>query len=212
MRRLGAALGLALVLGAALPGAVDAASIERTFPVGNEPFGVTIDPVDGRIYVANSDQLSNRPGFLSVIDPTAALPCTPTSCAVRSIALASPPVMSALDRGLGRLFVTTANRTLTFVDVATQSVVNTIPNAGAVGVAVDEAAHHVYASSVTSLLKVDGVTGAVLRTAIAGPQSPLTLRCSRARSSPSAGASKETTWPHACTPVSVRPAAVRTTS
>jgi hypothetical protein len=77
--------------------------------------------------------------------------------------------MSALDRGLGRLFVTTANRTLTFVDVATQSVVNTIPNAGAVGVAVDEAAHHVYASSVTSLLKVDGVTGAVLRTAIAGP-------------------------------------------
>ena len=169
MRRLGAALGLALVLGAALPGAVDAASIERTFPVGNEPFGVTIDPVDGRIYVANSDQLSNRPGFLSVIDPTAALPCTPTSCAVRSIALASPPVMSALDRGLGRLFVTTANRTLTFVDVATQSVVNTIPNAGAVGVAVDEAAHHVYASSVTSLLKVDGVTGAVLRTAIAGP-------------------------------------------
>jgi DNA-binding beta-propeller fold protein YncE len=168
MRRLGAALGLALVLSAALPGAADAASIERTLPVGNEPFGVTIDPADGRIYVANSDHGSNNPGFLSVVDP-ASPPCTPQSCGVKTIALASPPTMSALDRGLGRLFVTTFNRTLTFVDIATQSVVNTVPNAGMLGVAVDEATHHVYAASQTSLSMVDGATGAVLHTASAGP-------------------------------------------
>jgi DNA-binding beta-propeller fold protein YncE len=77
--------------------------------------------------------------------------------------------MSALDRGLGRLFVTSVNRTLTFIDVATQSVVNTIPNAGALGVAVDEATHRVYAAAVTSLSMVDGVTGRVLHTATAGP-------------------------------------------
>jgi DNA-binding beta-propeller fold protein YncE len=167
MRRLGAALGLALVLSAALPGAADAATIERTFQVGNEPFGVTVDPSDGRVYVANSDQGSNRPGVLSVVDP--AVSCSPSSPCVTTIALASPPTMSALDRSLGRLYVTTANRTLTFVDLATRSVVMTIPNAGGLGVAVDEATHTVYAAAVTSLSMVDGVTGAVLHTATAGP-------------------------------------------
>src|SRR5687767_3388729 len=145
MRRLGAALGLALVLSGALPGVAHAASIERSFPVGNEPFGVTIDPADGRIYVSNSDRGSSNPGVLSVVDPTSP-PCTPQPCGMKTIALASPPVMSALDRDLGRLFVTTHNRTLTFVDIATQSVVNTVPNAGMLGVAVDETTHHVYAA------------------------------------------------------------------
>src|SRR6266850_3052180 len=168
MRRLGTALGLALVLGATLPGVADAATIERTFPVGNEPFGVTVDPADGRIYVANSDQGSTRPGVLSVVDPTSP-PCSPSACGVKTIALASPPTMSALDRGLGRLFVTTANGALNFVDVATQAVVNTVANTGSLGVAVDEATHHVYAASVTRLSMVDGETGAVLHTAIAGP-------------------------------------------
>ncbi len=168
MRHLGAALVLALVLSAALPSAAGAASIERTYPVGNEPFGVAIDPSDGRIYVANSDHGSNNPGFLSVVDPTSP-PCTPQSCGVKTIALASPPTMSALDSGLGRLFVTTVNSTLTFVDIATQSVINTIPNAGKLGVAVDEATHHVYAASQTSLSMVDGAGGTVLHTATAGP-------------------------------------------
>jgi hypothetical protein len=167
MRRLGVALGLALVLSAALPARADAATIERTYNVGNEPFGVTIDPVDGRVYVANSDQGSSRPGVLSVVDPS--VTCSPSTPCVRAIALASPPTLSALDRVLGRLYVTTANRTLTFVDIASQSVVNTIPNAGALGVAVDEATHRVYAASVTALTMVDGVSGAVLATASAGP-------------------------------------------
>lgn len=174
MRRLGAALGLALVLTASLPGPAAASSIERTFPVGNEPFGVTIDPADGRIYVANSDGGSDQPGVLSVVDP-ASPPCSPSSCGVKTIALDSPPTMSALDRGLGRLFVTTFDRTLTFVDTATQSVANTIPNAGSIGVAVDEATHYVYAAthsdpdSTTSLSMVHGVTGNVLHTAIPAP-------------------------------------------
>jgi hypothetical protein len=168
MRQLGATLGLALIICASLAGAADAASLERTYPVGNEPFGVTIDPADGRIYVANSDQGSNRPGSLSVVDPASTCSPSPSSPCVSTIALASPATMSALDRGLGRLFVTTAGRALVFVDVATQTVVNTIPGAGGLGVAVDEATHHVYAAAVTSLSMVDGVTGSVLHTATAG--------------------------------------------
>ena len=166
MRRFGTALGLALLLSATMPAAVDAATIERTYSVGNEPFGVTIDPADGRVYVANSDGGSTNPGFLSVFDPSVS--CSPSSPCVTTIALASPPAMSALDRGLGRLFVTTANRTLTFVDIATRSVVNTVPNAGGIGVVVDEASHTVYAAAATSLSMVDGVTGTVLHTAPAG--------------------------------------------
>ena len=168
MRQLGAVLGLALVLSAALPDAADAASIERTFFVGNEPFGVTIDPSDGRVYVSNTDGGSNNPGFLSVVD-SAFPPCPPYPCGLKPIALASPPTMSVLDQGIRRLFVTTANRTLTFVDLATQSVAKTIPNAGGLGVAVDEATHHVYAAAITSLSMVDGVSGDVLHTATAGP-------------------------------------------
>ena len=142
--------------------------------MGNEPFGVTIDPADGRIYVANSDGGSNNPGFLSVVDPMSP-PCSPNLCGVKTIALDSPPTMSALDRGLGRLFVTTFDGTLTFVDTATQSVANTIPNVGSIGVAVDEATHYVYAAThmranaPTSLAMVDGVTGTVLHTAIPAP-------------------------------------------
>ena len=167
MRLIGAAFGLALILSAALSSAANAASVVWAYPVGNEPFGVTIDPSDGRIYVANSDGGTNNPGFLSVVDP--ALSCSPSSCPLTQIALDSSPTMSVLDRGLGRLFVTTHNRTLTFVDIATQSVVNRIPNAGMLGVAVDEATHHVYAASETSLSMVDGVTGSVLHTATVTP-------------------------------------------
>ena len=68
-----------------------------------------------------------------------------------------------------RVMFNPVSRTLTFVDVATQSVVNTVPNAGMLGVAVDETTHHVYAASQTSVSMVDGVTGAVLHTASAGP-------------------------------------------
>ena len=167
MRLIGAAFGLALVLSATLSGAADAASVVWQYPVGNEPFGVTIDPSDGRIYVANSDHGSNNPGFLSVVDP--GLSCSPSSCPLTQIALDSPPSMSALDRGLGRLFVTTHDRTLTFVDIATQSVINRISNAGMLGVAVDEATHRVYAASQTSLSMVDGATGSVLQTATVTP-------------------------------------------
>jgi hypothetical protein len=167
MQRLGAALGLALALSLALQSSAAAAGIESTRPVGNEPFGVTIDPADGRIYVTNSDGGSGNPGVLSVVDPS--IPqCPPNSCGVTSIALGSPPVMSVLDRGLRKLFVTTADRTLTVVDVATQSVVQTIPDAGGLGIAIDEPAHRVYAASQTSLSMVDGITGTVLRTVPAG--------------------------------------------
>src|SRR5438094_756505 len=121
MRLLGAAFGLALILGAALPNAADAASVVWAYPVGNEPFGVTIDPSDGRIYVANSDGGTNNPGFLSVVDP--ALSCSPSSCPLTQIALASSPTMSADDLSfVGEVLLPEVPRLALAVDTARQLV------------------------------------------------------------------------------------------
>src|SRR5437879_13437701 len=52
MRRL--VVALALVASVALPHPALAAGIAASWPVGHQPFGVAIDPTDGRVYVANS--------------------------------------------------------------------------------------------------------------------------------------------------------------
>ncbi|HEY3126813.1 MAG TPA: hypothetical protein VGK07_07115, partial [Candidatus Limnocylindria bacterium] len=161
MRRLGATLAVALILNVIAPQQAAAATIERTYPVGNEPFGVTVDPSDGRVYVANSDQGDGRPGVLSVVDPS--------TNSVTSIPLVASPIMSALDRGLGRLFVTTANNDLDIIDVASQTVVTTVPNIGSLGVAVDETTHHVYVAGISSMSMIDGATGSMLHREPAGP-------------------------------------------
>jgi hypothetical protein len=49
------------------------------------------------------------------------------------------------------------------------------------------------------------------RTTTAGPHSRLTARWRVSGSNRSGGASKLTTWPQACTPVSVRPAQISST-
>src|SRR6266542_115985 len=157
MRRIATSICLALVLQLQLPQSAQAATIERTYTVGIEPFGVTIDPLDGRVYVADSDGgAADHPGVLSVLDPR--------SDQITNISLASPPIVSALDRTLGRLFVTTSQSALAVVDTATQSVVQTIPGVASLGVAVDDATHVVYAGTVSSLSKLDGATGSVLQT------------------------------------------------
>ncbi len=57
-----------------------------------------------------------------------------------------------------------------------------------------------------------GSTTSTARTAIAGPNDELSDRCSPTASNRSESASNVTTCPHACTPVSVRPAPTRDTS
>jgi YVTN family beta-propeller protein len=155
MRRLGAALGLVLVLGTALPGGADAASVAQSWAVDAEPFGVTVDPRDGRVFVANSDSFNPRGGgILSIIDPR-----SPNATA---IAVVSRPIMSVVDPSLGRLFVTTASNRFLVIALETMSVQNERPDSGGLGIAVDQETHRVYATWSQGLSVFDGGTGLLL--------------------------------------------------
>jgi YVTN family beta-propeller protein len=143
------------------PGSVDAASVAQTWPVDKEPFGVTVDPRDGLVYVANSDA-SISPfggGLLSIIDPMSSSP--------RTVALSYKPIMSAIDPSLGRLFVTTARDWLLVIDLQAMSEVNRSLGGG-LGIAVDQQTHRVYSTWSEGLAVMDGATG-VQVTRLAAP-------------------------------------------
>src|SRR5713101_2680197 len=165
MRRLVAALCVAVLLSVGLPVHATAASVAQTWPVGIEPFGVTIDPRDGKVYVAISDH-NNWYGteYMWAIDPSVPLPWDPT--ALPRFQLPRTQVMSVLDQDLDRLFVSTAGG-LAVVDVPTHAVIANVALGATAGVALDRATHHVYVTGGTSLnavALVDGVSGNVLVT------------------------------------------------
>lgn len=156
MRRLAVAACVLLLMTLVLPSQATALTVTRTWGVGVEPFGVTIDPRDGRIYVAISDHYnySGSPENMWIVDP--AVPYGST------ISLPAPQVMSVLDTALDRLFVTAG--ALTVVDTNTHAILASIPNVGVLGVALDPATHHVFSSSLHGLALVDGTTATVLAT------------------------------------------------
>lgn len=136
-----------------------AATVATTYPLGIEPFGVTIDPRDGKVFVAISDHNNwYGPEYMWAIDPASPPPWD------------SPPrfqlprvqMMSILDISLDRLFVST-NDGLTIVDPHTHAVLATVALGGVgVGLALDAATHHVYVATLNGAALVDGTTGAVL--------------------------------------------------
>lgn len=164
MRHFALAAAFVCALGAALAApAIGATVVAQWSTYGSEPFGLTVDPGTGVLYVANNDHLnSSSPGTMAVIDPAA-----PPSPYPTTITFPTPPTMSVIDPALGRLFVTTSDGTLAIVDVATRSTIATLPGAGALGIALDPAAHRVYASWVRGLSAVDGASGAVVASASA---------------------------------------------
>ena len=97
MRRLGAAIGLTLVLSAALPATADAASVVATYPVGRQPIAVVSDPLDGRLYVANSGTITpTGTGTISVVHPA--------SASVTTLTTSKPSGLLALDSAARRLY------------------------------------------------------------------------------------------------------------
>jgi YVTN family beta-propeller protein len=69
-------------------------SVIATIPVGNNPFGVAINPTNGLVYVANSDS-----GTVSVIDPK-------TNTVVTTIPVGSSPTGVAINPTNGLVYVT----------------------------------------------------------------------------------------------------------
>lgn len=153
MRRTAIALVCALLMAAAWPSAARAAVLQQSWPAGHEAFGVTVDPRDGRLYVATSDHNNwNLPTPMYIVDP---------ATGASSFTLPAPQVMSALDTSLDRLFVTMTSG-LGFVDVPTRTLTTTVPTGAGAGLALDPATHHVYVATISGLSLVDGTNGAVL--------------------------------------------------
>jgi len=162
MRQLGAALGLAFVLTIALPGPAAADSILQTWQVGEEPFGLAVDPTDGRIFVANSWSPSTGPvgpGSISVINP---------SSGQRSVIVTSGPAdFVALDPVHRRLYSSNADHSLQVFDLDTRSLIARLP-VGGLGLAVDPLTQRVYVVDLNSagsfLTVVDGSTNTIVQT------------------------------------------------
>src|SRR5712691_6705419 len=138
MRQLAAALGLALIITIALPRAAAADSIVQTWQVGEEPFGLAVDPTDGRIFVANSKYPSTGPvgpGSISVIDPRSGQ---------RSVIVTSGPAdLVAVDPIHRRLYSSNADHSLEVFDLDTLGLVARLP-VGGLGLAVDPSTQRVY--------------------------------------------------------------------
>jgi DNA-binding beta-propeller fold protein YncE len=155
MRRL-VVLGLVGALAFTFVGspASRAATIATTWSVGHQPTGVVVDPIDGRVYVANEGTtMPDGSGRVFVVDPV--------SGAVSQIPTSGASGLVALDVAARRLYSSNANRTVDVIDLATQSVVATLP-VGGLGIAVDEATHNVYVAGGSDIALIDGATNTVV--------------------------------------------------
>jgi YVTN family beta-propeller protein len=139
MRRLLAVMPLIVAI--ALPQSAAAATVKTTFSVGAQPFGVAVDPVNGRVYVANSGGST-----VSAVDPSTG--------AVTSASVGGQPGLLALDAATRRLYVSNGDKTLSMVDVTTMRTVATSFDAGGLGIAVDPAANLAFVASGDSFASV----------------------------------------------------------
>ncbi|HEV8534728.1 MAG TPA: hypothetical protein VGR87_03270 [Candidatus Limnocylindria bacterium] len=150
MRRLVVALVLASLVALSLQ--ATAATIATSFPVGHQPFGVAVDPTDGRVFVANTG--SNT---VSVVNPSAGT--------VTSVDVGLQPGLLAVDGPARRLYVSNGgDKSLTVIDLTNLSVVTTIPVTGGLDVAADPAGHRAFVAGGNQLVVVNTLTNTVART------------------------------------------------
>ena len=129
--------------------------IVATWPVGHQPFGIAIDPSDGRVFVANSGTTVNP--TVSVVNPAAGT--------VASLATSGTSDLVAVDSAARRLYSSNANSTLDVFDLANGARIATVAVGAGLGVAVDPATRRVYVAGGTGpFAVVDGVTNSVVAT------------------------------------------------
>ena len=160
MRRLSTAIAAILLIALALPSVADAVAVTRTYPVGHEPFGVAVDPTDGRVYVANSnttDPLGN--GRVSVVEPV--------SGSVTSLATSGVADFVSVDGAARRMYSSNANRTLDIFDLVSGARINTLA-VGGLAMALDAPGQRLYVAGARDVAVIDTATGALLAT-IAAP-------------------------------------------
>jgi hypothetical protein len=179
MRRLGAILCLALTLSVGLTERAAADSIQRTWEVVDEPFGIVVDPTDGRVYVANSKIASWPAPSITVVDPSR------TTGGVTQLMTSGAPAWLAVDPIHRRLYSSNQDRTLQVFDLTTMSLEKTF-DVGGLGVVVDPATRRVFVvdhfanglpgGPAISVVAIDGETNTIVDTEPAPPAPPGTPR------------------------------------
>src|SRR5256886_2389920 len=149
------AFAVALFAASAFTQRAQANGIVATWPVGHQPFGIAVDPSDGRVFVANSGATTNP--TVSVVDPGTG--------SVTNLATSGTSDLVAVDSAARRLYSSNANGTLDVFDLSNGARVATVAVGAGVGVAVDPATRRVYVAGATwPLAAVDGVTNSVVAT------------------------------------------------
>jgi YVTN family beta-propeller protein len=97
-------------------------NISEPIEVGNSPFGVTVDPITNKLYVANI--LDNT---ISVIDYVTYVDHTYIARVIDNVTVGIFPTAVAADSNSGRVYVTNSgNNTVSVIDGATNKVVGNI--------------------------------------------------------------------------------------
>ena len=149
-----AAFAAALLVASAFTQRAQANGIVATWAVGHQPFGIAVDPSDGRVFVANSGATMNP--TVSVVNPATG--------SVASLATSGTSNLVAVDSAARRLYSSNANGTLDVFDLTNGTRIATAP-VGGLGVAVDPTARRVYVAGGTGpFAVVDGITNSVVAT------------------------------------------------
>jgi len=149
------AFAVALFAASAFTQRAQANGIVATWPVGHQPFGIAVDPSDGRVFVANSGATTNP--TVSVVDPGTG--------SVTNLATSGTSDLVAVDSAARRLYSSNANSTLDVFDLSNGARVATVAVGAGLGVAVDPATRRVYVAGGTGpFAVVDGVTNSVVAT------------------------------------------------
>src|SRR5438874_1034808 len=150
-----AAFAAALLVASAFTQRAQANGIVATWAVGHQPFGIAVDPSDGRVFVANSGATMNP--TVSVVNPATG--------SVASLATSGTSNLVAVDSAARRLYSSNANGTLDVFDLANGARIATVAVGAGLGVAVDPATRRVYVAGGTGpFATVDGVTNSVVAT------------------------------------------------
>jgi DNA-binding beta-propeller fold protein YncE len=152
MRRICAAIIAMALLTLGSAGIGVGADLVATYTVGEEPFGITSDPTDGRVYVANSGlRTPLGTGHVSVIDPAAST--------VTSLDTTKPSALLALDSVARRLYSSNYDQTndsvsLDVFDLNTGTRTNSF-DLGGLGVALDTTRSRLYVAGGSYVAWID---------------------------------------------------------
>lgn len=163
MRRIFVTIAAVLALTLGGSAGISAADLLATYPVERQPFGIVADPLDGRVYVANSGSVTpSGTGHISAIDPV--------SGNVTTLDTTKPAGLLALDSAGRRLYSSNylqSNDSVS-LDVFDLSLGSRLASldVGGLGIALDKTRERLYAAGGRYLASIDTATYAMdVRTA-----------------------------------------------